>query len=287
MPLSFPPSTPRPRNPRSPSDNDPGNDDNENPFDDDNSNDDDDDDDDDDYEDANNCTQEDWAIQVFESLTHAIDSLAHASQKSGSSSSRTKVREPNTFDGTDPKKLRTFLVQCKLNFQDCPSTGMALKWFKPDLLSSGNPRSCPLWMDDWTEFVIKLQSTFGPHNPVADAENQLDHLQMKENQCINKYMVEFNWLASQVRGYGDVGKPHNLDNLCYLAQEVDMHYWEHEEEVQCTNKSSGTNNFPTNKPRVPPLILARASPLPPPMPTPLQGMLIPCCPTSLRLAMLV
>ncbi|KAG6326246.1 hypothetical protein ID866_12842, partial [Astraeus odoratus] len=63
--------------------------------------------------------------------------------------------------------------------------GMALEWFKLDLLSSRNPRSHPLWMDDWAEFVIKLQSTFGPHNPVTDAENQLNHLQMKENQCIN------------------------------------------------------------------------------------------------------
>ncbi|KAG6325925.1 hypothetical protein ID866_13164 [Astraeus odoratus] len=147
--------------------------------------------------------------------------------------------------------------------------GMVLKWFELDLLSSGNPGSCLLWMDDWTEFIIELQSTFSPHNPVTDAENQLDHLQMKENQCINKYVVKFNWLASQVRGYGDgtlhhqfysglpdcikdeichVGKPHNLDDLCYLAQEINVHYWEHKEEVQHANKSSGTSNFPANKP---------------------------------------
>ncbi|KAG6328701.1 hypothetical protein ID866_10388 [Astraeus odoratus] len=115
---------------------------------------------------------------------------------------------------------------------------MALEWFELDLLSSGNPGSCPLWMDDWTEFVIELQSTFGPHNPVTDAENQLDHLQMKENQCINKYMDKI----------CRIGKPCNLDNLHYLAQEIDMHYWEHKEEVQHANKSSGTNNFLINKP---------------------------------------
>ncbi|KAG6327957.1 hypothetical protein ID866_11132 [Astraeus odoratus] len=211
---------------------------------------------------------------------HSASSVAEVKQ-----SSLIPMCEPNTFDGTDPKKLHTFLVQCKLNFQDCPSTfkkdrakvvfvqsylkGMALEWFEPDLLSSSNPGTYPLWMDDWTEFVIELQSTFSPHNPVADAENQLNHLQMKENQCINKYVVEFNQLASQVRGYGDgtlchqfysglpdhikdkichVGKPCNLDDLCYLAQEIDMHYWECKEEDQCANKSSGTNNFSTNKP---------------------------------------
>ncbi|KAG6327897.1 hypothetical protein ID866_11193 [Astraeus odoratus] len=115
---------------------------------------------------------------------------------------------------------------------------MALEWFKLDLLSSSNPRSHPLWMDDWTEFVIKLQSTFSPHNPVTDTENQLNHLQMKENQHINKYVDEICC----------VGKPHNLDNLHYLAQEIDMHYWEHKEEVQHANKSSSTSNFPANKP---------------------------------------
>ena len=27
-----------------------------------------------------------------------------------------KIREPDPFDGSDPKKLHTFLLQCKLNF---------------------------------------------------------------------------------------------------------------------------------------------------------------------------
>ncbi|KAG6327340.1 hypothetical protein ID866_11749, partial [Astraeus odoratus] len=112
--------------------------------------------------------------------------------------------------------------------------GMALKWFEPDLLSSGNPRTHPLWMDDWTEFVIKLQSTFGPHNPVANAKNQLDHLQMKE-----------------IRGYGD-GALHNqfYSGLpdCIKDEEINVCYCKCKEEVQCTNKSSVTNNFPINKP---------------------------------------
>ncbi|KAG6330264.1 hypothetical protein ID866_8825 [Astraeus odoratus] len=62
---------------------------------------------------------------------------------------------------------------------------MALQWFEPNLLSDSNPDDHPLWMDDWREFIIELQTTFGPHNPVTDAEHKLDHLQMKENQCIN------------------------------------------------------------------------------------------------------
>ena len=58
-------------------------------------------------------------------------------------------------------------------------------------------------MDNWITFVAELQSTFGLHNPVTDAEHQLDHLQMKDGHRITRYIVDFNRLASQVRGYGD------------------------------------------------------------------------------------
>ncbi|KAG6327882.1 hypothetical protein ID866_11207 [Astraeus odoratus] len=252
MPLSLPPSTLHPRNPKSPGHDDLGNDDDENPFNDNNSNDNDDDNNNDDYEDTNDGTQEDQAIQVFESLTHTIDSLACTSRKSGSSSSQTKVHKPNTFDSTDPKKLCTFLVQkdcAKVVFAQSYLKGMALEWFELDLLSSSNPGSHPLWMDDWTEFIIELQSTFGPHNPVADAENQLNHLQMKGYGDGALHHQFYSGLPNHIKDeICHIGKPHNLDDLCYLAQEINTHYWEHKEEVQHTNKSSSTNNFPINKP---------------------------------------
>jgi len=43
---------------------------------------------------------------------------------------------------------------------------MALEWFKPDLLGVGDPHNRLIWMTDWEEFIIELQTTFGPHNPV-------------------------------------------------------------------------------------------------------------------------
>ena len=92
--------------------------------------------------------QDDPGMIIFNNLSHAINRLACVSCPS--ESSRTKVRKPDTFNGTDSKKLHTFLVQCELNFQDCPKAfqtdctkvtyaqsylkGMALEWFKPDLL---------------------------------------------------------------------------------------------------------------------------------------------------------
>jgi len=76
-----------------------------------------DDNDDDEFLDA---TEElDPSLAVFHNLAVAINRLSRSSRRTNdSSSSRAKVREPDTFDGTDPKKLRTFLVQCELCFQD-------------------------------------------------------------------------------------------------------------------------------------------------------------------------
>ena len=110
-------------------------------------------------------------------------------------------------------------MQLKLNFQDHAKAfrtghakvtfvqsylkGMALEWFEPDLLLTEDPALRPLWQDNFKEFVLELQTNFGPHDPVGDAEYQLDHLSMKDRQWINKYIVEFNRIASQIRGYGE------------------------------------------------------------------------------------
>jgi len=61
----------------------------------------------------------DPGLAVFQNLAIAINRLSRSSRRtSDSSSSCAKVHEPDTFDGMDPKKLRTFLVQCELCFQD-------------------------------------------------------------------------------------------------------------------------------------------------------------------------
>ncbi|KAG6326067.1 hypothetical protein ID866_13022, partial [Astraeus odoratus] len=162
-------------------------------------------------------------------LTNTISHLSHATRHrpKDSGAVHTKVHEPNTFDGTDPKKLCEFLVQCELNFHDRPQAfcldswkvsfalsflkGIALTWFKPDLLNAILGTE-PAWADDYSEFVIELTTNFSPHDPVSDAEHQLDNLSMKDGNCINKYIVEFNHLATQVHGYGEGALHHMFYN---------------------------------------------------------------------------
>ena len=200
------------------------------------------DDGDDNDEEFLDATEElDTNLAVFHNLALTVNHLSCSSHRANeSSSSCAKVWDPDTFDGTDPKKLQTFLVQCELCFQDhakafrldCTKItfaqsylkGIALEWFKPDLLESADPANHPRWMDNWIAFVTELQSTFGPHNPVTDVEHQLNLLQMKDSHCVTQYIVNFNRLASQIRGYGDgalwhyfySGLPDQIkDELCW------------------------------------------------------------------------
>jgi len=136
---------------------------------------------------------------------------------------------------------------------------MALEWFEPDLLLSEPSTFRPLWMDSYSEFVLELQTNFGPHDPVGDAEQQLRHLSMQDDERVNKYIVDFNRLASQVRGYGDgalwhlfylglpdqikdeiscAGKPLTLSGMRTKAQSIDSRYWEHRAELHHQTSAS-------------------------------------------------
>jgi hypothetical protein len=181
------------------------------------------------------------------------------------------------FDGSEPWKLQAFFVQCELNFQNKPRAfcsdrakvtfaqsylkGMALEWFEPDLLSR-DLNNQPDWMDDYSAFMLELQTNFRPHDPVRDAEMQLEQLYMCNGNHINKYIIEFQCLASQVRGWGDgalhhqfyngllarikdeiscQGKPTTLLEFKTLTQTIDARYWECKGEVSCESKSSSCN----------------------------------------------
>ena len=62
----------------------------------------------------------DPTLIVLNNLVGVVSLLARNSHQANESSLQTQVCEPNTSNGTEAKKLHTFLVQCELNFQDCP-----------------------------------------------------------------------------------------------------------------------------------------------------------------------
>ncbi|KAG6327376.1 hypothetical protein ID866_11713, partial [Astraeus odoratus] len=175
-------------------------------------------------------------------LTHAIILLSHT----------TRCRPEDS--GAVHTKVYAWKVSFALSFLK----GIALAWFKPDLLDT-IPGTEPTWADDYSEFIIELTTNFGPHDPVSNAEHQLNNLSMKDSSQINKYIVEFNHLTTQVRGYGEgalhhifynglpdcikdkiarIGKPPSLIDLCTMAQGINMHYWECKSEIACQAKTN-------------------------------------------------
>lgn len=189
----------------------------------------------------------------------AIKALGKSATKTG------KIKEPDPFTGRDPKKLKTFLLQCRLYFRGSSDSfqddtrkvtfavsylrDVALEWFEPGL--SGVSEDLPLWLEDWDSFVEELQTNFGPYDESGDVENELTNLRMKDNQRITEYLVRFNSLAVRC-SWGDAalrhrfydglpprlkddlcrgeGKPKDLPGMRLKAQTADARHWERVQE---------------------------------------------------------
>ena len=178
-------------------------------------------------------------------------------------SNRSNLRNPDTFDGSDPAKLSSFLTQCYLHFaerpQDFPDDddrilyiisylrGSAQQWFSPNLY---DPTIIPVWDGNFAVFIQELTLNFGPHDPVGDAEDKIRVCRMKSGDRITTYIIEFDFLSVLTRWSDNAlryqfyeGLPrrikddmvhHNyantLDGVKLVARIIDGRYWKREAE---------------------------------------------------------
>src|SRR5882724_10752009 len=185
-----------------------------------------------------------------EAFAKAINKIIKANY--GSTNSKPKLQEPNPFDGSDSQKLRTFILQCKLNFHDRPDQfqddttkvnyilshlkGSTLDCFEPALLDPIEP----IWLLDLNLFIEELKTNFGTYDPVGKAEAKLKGLRMHESHQATKYCIKFQQLAACVQwgkaalcrqAYNGLAKhikddmfhhekPHTLSGLQKLVQAI-------------------------------------------------------------------
>jgi len=204
-------------------------------------------------------------------LAQAIDRIVKSNLPN-----KVKLREPDPFDGSDTQKLRTFILQCKLNFRDRSDLfqndstkvnymlshlkGSALDCFEPTLLETPEPA----WLSDFALFIEELEANFGTYDPISEAEAKLEGLHMQENHQATKYFIKFMQLATCVQwgkaallrqAYNGLvkcikndmvhhDKLTTLSGLRRLTQAIDARYWEHHAEVSQETTTSGTT---TNK----------------------------------------
>lgn len=214
------------------------------------------------------------AAETTATLAEAIMLMTQELRRRETPGRKAKAKEPDTFDGSDPKKLNNFILLCNLFFRNSPAysddkhkvtfalsylRGTALEYFEPSILDSDE---VPDWMDNWSAFIRTLRVQFGPIDPTADAEDGIDNLKMHDNQHIVKYNVEFNRLAIRTgwddgvlrhRYYsglaerikdimGQQGKPTTLDEMKFLAHSIDSRHWERLREKSRAGRSKSDSH---------------------------------------------
>lgn len=205
-------------------------------------------------------------MQLFAAAAAAFRDAAQAfNQPQGAPrSNRTNLKAPDTFDGQDPTKLRSFIVQCVLHFaeraQDFPSDddkifyamsylrGKAQEHFAP-MIHDPVP---PVWDGNWDLFAQELHNCFGPLDPIGDAEDGITQLKMKSGARVHEYNLEFDLLASYLSWNDDSLRYHYYRGLAdriknelvshsYVntvvgireeARRIDARYWKRELEKQ-------------------------------------------------------
>jgi hypothetical protein len=200
-----------------------------------------------------------------------------AQPPSRSRGSCVKVRDPEPFDGSDASKLEPFLTQCGLVFRSHPDdyqddsikityavswlTSTAQRWYTPTLRLHEN--DLPYYAVDWEAFEEELRSNFGEPDPVASAALKLDKLVMKDSHHLHCYNVDFNEYAA-ITGFNEQAlyaayykglaprikrafvysrHPKTLTRLRVRAKEIDISYWElqNEERYRPASTSSHTH----------------------------------------------
>lgn len=175
-----------------------------------------------------------------------------------------KYRTPDTYNGSNLEKLRTFLSQCNVYFRAKPNAFIrdynkvmfavsylhdsALQWFQLGLDSKTDSD----WLDDWSEFKSELLGNFGIYNESEDAAIKLELFIMAHDTCISDYTVKFNKYSAQVdwtsaslccqyyKGLSNrlkdfitlAGKLTVLPAMKRLAAVGDQRHWERQGELQ-------------------------------------------------------
>ena len=226
------------------------------------------DDGDDDDEDDGEDLEADGPI----SLNAVVTALSRAIRKPHD---KPKANVPDTFDGSNPKKLKPFIASCNLYFNDnatyrrdsakvkfalsyCRDT--AFDWFEPYLLDKDDDDyvECD-WMKNWKAFCAELTTNFGVADPRGDALAQFKELEMLDKSHIVRFNVKFTHLAAFLK-YPDVVlkdeyesrlAPRIKDMLPYLqeppktyaelrqaALQIDNRYWKRQAEKSREEKKA-------------------------------------------------
>ena len=212
--------------------------------------------------------------QALEHLANKIAGMPSASKPK----SQVKPRVPDTFDGSDPGKLETFIFQCNMylairssDFSDDEARvtfalsylkGSPQDWFQSEISHvAAEGGKLPEWFTQYSSFLDELKCLFGPRDPITDAMNSLENLRFKDSRKATRYTIDFNrharktgWneqalLRQFYKGLPDrlkdeiarLGKPSGLKALQDMVATLDQRYWERQSEINRDKKSTSAS----------------------------------------------
>lgn len=191
------------------------------------------------------------------------------------------VRAPDKFDGTKPERLDHFEGQCRMVFLGDEAKfstprkqalyagsyldGAPYEWWLQQLKTSDAE-----FKNTADNFWTILRDRFGNPDHLRSVERQLTNLQMKDTDHVNRHIVRFDTLATQLRWNeaalrsrfelslnsrlkDDLGRmdPAVMRDLPLMKERVlalDRRYWERQEEIK---REKGKSGNPDSGPRKP------------------------------------
>jgi len=141
--------------------------------------------------------------------------LALTNQANNPPKKRNKgIKEPDSFSGGNPDKLRAFIFQCQIYFHACEREfredsekiffaisylrGIALDYFKPFINETDLSQSFD-FLEEWLVFVQKLSNLFGSYSPEDDGEDAIVAILFPvEGKAVN-YFIQFAKYQNRIR----------------------------------------------------------------------------------------
>ncbi|KAG5329312.1 hypothetical protein C0989_009914 [Termitomyces sp. Mn162] len=182
------------------------------------------------------------------------------------------IQKPEPFTGRDPRKWRIFLTQCLTMFQAKPITfqlessrvafaasylqGITFDHYTALLrFDPNNPV-----LSHWLAFTQEFSSKFGVFDTIAEVEENLFNLRMRDNKCFTTFIAyETGWNYNALRFALHRALPQRIKDVLRLAPkqttydgykalvtQVDQRYWEDRSENTAPRTSwntSGNTNW--------------------------------------------
>ncbi|MBW0485966.1 hypothetical protein O181_025681 [Austropuccinia psidii MF-1] len=172
---------------------------------------------------ANSNQYEPSLLAIMQQMTQIMANFQAASRPPAFKTPSMKAKD--SFDGTQPLKVRSFLQSFQLFFHKDKENfseerrkvlhatsfliGRAAQWIEPYLynLTGQDPEYL---LNNWVLFQYQLFTLFEDPNEVRKAEAELDGLRMKEGGHLSLFIADFRSIVPRIGDWGESALNHHF-----------------------------------------------------------------------------